>query len=288
MMTYRHGLDLAVVITAALTTFGCEVSRRSLSPSSVPALTGAATVVKGPFGAERLHGSPQRITLCHLGDDEDYVLLSIGGSAEPAHRAHGDAEPGARVPGMDGFVFDSHCGVVPTAAAVVTGGQWQIVHPGVSPNSLFTMTGPAFAASGRWYFPTQPAPCLNCVPGQTVSLAVTFDNPSPVGLPSIASGSATVAGVVYDDVEFRGPLRFDTALVTIPPAPPEPLQLVTVTTPFVLSGRLQGYDVLNTREPLLAFDVGVTGRGTARLEMFTGAANSTVMTFYRLTYEFSN
>ena len=77
-----------------------------------------------------------------------------------------------------------------------------------------------------------------------------------VGLPSIASGSATVAGVEYDDVEFRGPFRFDTVLVTIPPAPPELLQLVTVTTPFVLSGRLKGYDVLNTREPILAFDVG--------------------------------
>lgn len=192
------------------------------------------------------------------------------------------------MPGTNGLVFDSECRVGPATAVVVTAGQWQIVHPGVSPNSLFTMTGPTFAASGRWYFPTQPAPCLNCVPGQSVSLAVTFDNPSPVGLPSIASGSATVAGVVYDDVEFRGPLRFDTALVTIPPAPPAPLQLVTVTTPFVLSGRLRGHDVLNTREPLLAFDVGVTGRGTARLETFTGAANSTVLTFYRLTYEFSN
>lgn len=287
MLTYRHGLSLAVVITALFATSACEESHRSLSPSTVPALTGA-TAVEGRFAAQPLHGAPQRITLCHHGDDGNYVRLSIDGAAEPPHRAHGDAEPGAAVPGTNGLVFDSACRVGPATAVVVTAGQWQIVHPGVSPNSLFTMTGPTFAASGRWYFPTQPAPCLNCVPGQTVSLAVTFDNPSPVGLPSIASGSATVAGVVYDDVEFRGPLRFDTALVTIPPAPPEPLQLVTVTTPFVLSGRLQGYDVLNTREPLLAFDVGVTGRGTARLEMFTGAANSTVLTFYRLTYEFSN
>ena len=56
-------------------------------------------------------GGNEKITLCHKAGKERYVKIDVSVSAEPAHRAHGDAEPGAAVPGLAGKVFTSSCGV---------------------------------------------------------------------------------------------------------------------------------------------------------------------------------
>lgn len=53
----------------------------------------------------------RKITLCHKTGNDRYVKVDVSPSAEPAHRAHGDAEPGATVPGLTGKVFTSSCSV---------------------------------------------------------------------------------------------------------------------------------------------------------------------------------
>ncbi len=52
-----------------------------------------------------------KVTLCHRTGAGFYVQVSVSVSAEPAHRAHGDAGIGQSVPGQAGRVFTASCGV---------------------------------------------------------------------------------------------------------------------------------------------------------------------------------
>ena len=52
-----------------------------------------------------------KIQLCHRTGNGSYLLIEISISAEPAHRAHGDAKIGEAVPGSPGKIFTASCGV---------------------------------------------------------------------------------------------------------------------------------------------------------------------------------
>jgi len=52
-----------------------------------------------------------KVQLCHRTGNGSYHLIEVSISAEPAHRAHGDAKIGEAVPGNPGKVFDSGCNV---------------------------------------------------------------------------------------------------------------------------------------------------------------------------------
>ena len=52
-----------------------------------------------------------KVQLCHRTGNGSYHLIEVGVSAEPAHRAHGDAKPGEAVPGSAGSVFSPSCAV---------------------------------------------------------------------------------------------------------------------------------------------------------------------------------
>jgi hypothetical protein len=56
-------------------------------------------------------GDGQKVTLCHKTGAGFYVKVDVSVNAEPAHRAHGDAEVGEAVPGNLGKVFTASCGV---------------------------------------------------------------------------------------------------------------------------------------------------------------------------------
>jgi hypothetical protein len=51
----------------------------------------------------------KRIQLCHRTGGPAYHLLEVAKTAEPAHRAHGDAKPGEPVPGRPGKTFSASC-----------------------------------------------------------------------------------------------------------------------------------------------------------------------------------
>ncbi|HET9362547.1 MAG TPA: hypothetical protein VFO58_22510 [Vicinamibacterales bacterium] len=63
------------------------------------------------------HGGPiveePKVTLCHRTGNGSYHSITVGASAEPAHRAHGDAKVGEPVPGSPGQVFTASCGLQP-------------------------------------------------------------------------------------------------------------------------------------------------------------------------------
>jgi uncharacterized repeat protein (TIGR01451 family) len=52
-----------------------------------------------------------KVELCHRTGNGSYHLISVSVSAEPAHRAHGDAMIGQAVPGQAGKTFGSGCSV---------------------------------------------------------------------------------------------------------------------------------------------------------------------------------
>ena len=52
-----------------------------------------------------------KVQLCHKTGNGSYHLIEVSVSAEPAHRAHGDAKIGEPVPGMPGKVFGVACSV---------------------------------------------------------------------------------------------------------------------------------------------------------------------------------
>lgn len=56
-------------------------------------------------------GDEPKVTLCHKTGNGSYHPITVSVSAEPAHRAHGDAKVGEAVPGQAGKVFGPGCSV---------------------------------------------------------------------------------------------------------------------------------------------------------------------------------
>jgi hypothetical protein len=52
-----------------------------------------------------------KVQLCHRTGNGSYHMIEVSVSAEPAHRAHGDARVGEAVPGNTGRVFTADCSV---------------------------------------------------------------------------------------------------------------------------------------------------------------------------------
>ncbi len=92
----------------------------------VAVASGAATVQRVVRGA-----SAGKAVMCHLADDGEYHAIEVGVSAEPAHRAHGDARPGEPVPADPSKVFDSACRLIsPVGIEKFTNGQRADQAPG--------------------------------------------------------------------------------------------------------------------------------------------------------------
>ncbi len=92
----------------------------------VSIVAGTATVERVVRGA-----SAGKMVICHLADDGGYHPIDVSVSAEPAHRAHGDARPGELVPADPSKVFDNACGLIsPVSIEKLTNGQRANQAPG--------------------------------------------------------------------------------------------------------------------------------------------------------------
>jgi hypothetical protein len=183
------------------------------------------------------------------------------------------------------MVFDENCDAV-RRSFVITSGSWMI-STGSWPGFQFDVTGEDFLLNGTWD-QALPGPSLFYPAGSVVTITSGFQNATPLTIASFARGRATIAGASYPFVELGGDLMFVTDPITMPtPAPNEAGQRLSVSVPFRMSGILKGYDVLNRRDPLLVFDVPLSGRGTATLELMSGPIGSLSLTTGRLTYTFA-
>jgi hypothetical protein len=85
----------------------------------VAIVEGAATLQREVRGS-----GAGKLMLCHRDDDSLYHPIEVSGNAEPAHRAHGDAAPGERVPADRFRVFSDACRLIsPVEIKKFTNGQ---------------------------------------------------------------------------------------------------------------------------------------------------------------------
>jgi hypothetical protein len=68
--------------------------------------------------------APGRVAVCHILDGGGYSRIMVADAAYASHVAHGDASPGAEVPGNPGHWFDDQCRAVllPTTSVGSDGG----------------------------------------------------------------------------------------------------------------------------------------------------------------------
>lgn len=110
------GTSLAPDASMTCTASGVAAAGQYSTIGSVSA-TGSGTTVTASDRSHYYGGPPQTsgdgqvVQLCHRTGAGFYVPLTVSVDAEPAHRAHGDAQPGEAVPGMTGKIFAANCSV---------------------------------------------------------------------------------------------------------------------------------------------------------------------------------
>jgi len=240
---------------------GCNLSEGN--PTS-PAVTFADDAV----ASRDASASSTKVAMCHRREDGTYHRLDLASPAAPAHRAHGDAAVGEAVPEAALMVFNEACASVPKTF-VITKGSWVVDNMWMS---RFDISGQDLTATGLWREPYTARVCGGGVcTGQTITVDILYVNTNPYPQFPLASGYATVGSTSYNPypIEFAGPLHFVTQPFTVPP-PESPYPAANVQVPFTLTGELKGYLVYGLRDAVLAFDVPVSGHGTATVRFLSG------------------
>jgi hypothetical protein len=217
-----------------------------------------------------------------FGDYSLYTMHFTAGADEVIHVwMYSPAVPGYVVVDDASLTLDGGGGSV-------TAGSWTIT-PIAGPFASFSMTGATFDVNGT--YDDGPSSLLSqcgttCKPGDVVHLSAGFANETPVPFDNHARGSATVDGVTYSPVQFGGTIRITTGSATLPDASAG--DVVTVISPFILSGTLKGLNLFG--EPEQLFALPLEGRGTARAELVAGrdASEATVFFVVRITYQFES
>lgn len=110
---------------ASSTVLVTNVASQEVIELQVAIVGGTATVLNEVRG-----NSGGKVVLCHR-TDNGYHTIDVSTNAEPAHRGHGDAEPGEPVPADPTKVFDAACALVsPVSIKKLTNGQDADVAPG--------------------------------------------------------------------------------------------------------------------------------------------------------------
>ncbi|HEY0378675.1 MAG TPA: PEP-CTERM sorting domain-containing protein [Pyrinomonadaceae bacterium] len=165
----------------------------------------------------------------------------------------------------------------------VTGGNFSEV-PGSTPQYSFTGQDFNITALGT-AFGAHVVRCTTCEIGGVVNIELNFSG-SDLGF-----GSGTINGVTYSHgLNFRGSIEFLSTGVTSPPIDPS-FRLVTMTTPFTMSGSFRVYDGNPdvSSVPLSPiFSSAVSGQGMATFQLLSmGAVNGTgPFSFWSVTYNF--
>ena len=109
------GTTLAVQQSMTCTASGVAVAGQYSNVGTVTANAASGAVNDSDashyFGQVPGTEEGPKIQICHRTGNGSYHLIEISISAEPAHRAHGDAKIGEAVPGSPGKIFGAGCTV---------------------------------------------------------------------------------------------------------------------------------------------------------------------------------
>jgi len=110
------GATLAIGLSMTCTGSGVATAGQYRNVGTVTASSAAGAVTNSDashyFGQVLSEESGPKVQLCHRTGNGQYHLIEVSKSAEPAHRAHGDAKIAEPVPGSPGKVFSPSCSVV--------------------------------------------------------------------------------------------------------------------------------------------------------------------------------
>lgn len=164
---FRTPAALSLVLFVALSLAACD----STAPDSATAPSALAAA---------------KTEVCHATGSETnpYRLITVADAAYPAHVAHGDAIPGAAVPGQDGFAFDDACQSVAVASC-----------PCFSSEDLAALTFVGFSDESNGEGRTTSL--LNLKPGPTPPFDLIVAAGAVVA--TDASGGPAVCALIEDD-----------------------------------------------------------------------------------------
>jgi hypothetical protein len=248
---------------------GCSADSRSpAGPSAVAATSGTTDVSEGSLPAAR----GDKVSLCHATGRGRYVPITVSVAAASAHRAHGDAGVGERVPGRPDMEFGDDCAVT-SAVPVLTATSGRVTFTD-EPGGV-RLAGSGFELSfGWWPDPLHDAGAAwwhrcPCAPGTLVD----FGDNGRYGVSDrfIVPGRAVIGSVAYEGLFFDGELSFSGPQIMLPPQAGEDTDLLAASGPFTFEGRFFAYaDATRTGTPVLSLHVVGSGMATVVFGSFQG------------------
>jgi hypothetical protein len=180
------------------------------------------------------------------------------------------------------FAFISLSSEARADSIVINDGYVNVPRIGGGPAFSFGNRGQGFAVSnlGSRGDGGSLSPCFPCRAGQLTSISANF-----VGEFGLGQGAATVGGVNYSQVFYRGIVSLTAPLV---PIPFDTSPLITIEVPFTLSGFIDGYATsARDTSPIFSMMLGGQGIATLTLRSYFVEGFGQLYEFQSVNYNFS-
>jgi hypothetical protein len=163
---------------------------------------------------------------------------------------------------------------------IITSGFLNRLPAQVSPT--FSFTGQDFNINGQGNGGGSHAlSCGTCQIGSIVNINVTYAGSA------LGSGPATINGISYSNLFYSGTIQFSSSGIIGPPLDPAS-SIITITSPFTMSGNLIGYladPAINSSQTPI-FSTLVNGQGIAMIQLVGSGRPGDPRSVFSVSYSF--